>query len=342
MGRGGCGKGWKATSTTAPRTGNGWRCGPSREIDVEMMARIKDLFDPRLLNRGSSMAVSEIARIHHAAAGRPGPVCPLRALVSTRARPTGNWALEMDSPRGPSTRWCGWPGPGRDRPFYVEPYRLCLPAALRDSLSVRRGLRAVDRGSAAQNRGKVRRPAHGPLAAAIVFSHLLVSRGACGHRRRAVYLYEASGCAASFARRDLRFFGRLDKIERLARRPRRLLLQNIGKVFGEGNDASGWRSWPVASPCLLRAVERGHRAGAHRMAARSWCRGTKLLRRVARALACARSRALARRNIDALLGGQFDAFITNAAGCGSTLKEYHELLEDDPAYRDARGSSRGG
>ena len=25
--------------------------------------------------------------------------------------------------------------------------------------------------------------------------------------------------------------------------------------------------------------------------------------------------------------GGFDAIITNAAGCGSTLKEYHELLE---------------
>jgi glycolate oxidase iron-sulfur subunit len=41
---------------------------------------------------------------------------------------------------------------------------------------------------------------------------------------------------------------------------------------------------------------------------------------------------LARRNIDALLGGDYDAIITNAAGCGSTLKEYDELLEHDPEY----------
>ena len=41
---------------------------------------------------------------------------------------------------------------------------------------------------------------------------------------------------------------------------------------------------------------------------------------------------LARRNIDALAEGKFDAIITNAAGCGSTLKEYGELLEDDAAY----------
>ena len=44
------------------------------------------------------------------------------------------------------------------------------------------------------------------------------------------------------------------------------------------------------------------------------------------------ARKLARRNIDALLEGGFDAIITNAAGCGSTLKEYGELLADDPAY----------
>jgi glycolate oxidase iron-sulfur subunit len=42
--------------------------------------------------------------------------------------------------------------------------------------------------------------------------------------------------------------------------------------------------------------------------------------------------AMARRNIDAILGANYDAVVTNAAGCGSTLKEYHELLEHDPAY----------
>lgn len=44
------------------------------------------------------------------------------------------------------------------------------------------------------------------------------------------------------------------------------------------------------------------------------------------------ARELARKNIDALLNGGFDAIITNTAGCGSTLKEYHELLEHDAAY----------
>ncbi len=43
------------------------------------------------------------------------------------------------------------------------------------------------------------------------------------------------------------------------------------------------------------------------------------------------ARRLARQNIEALVDGGYDAIITNAGGCGSTLKEYNELLEDDPA-----------
>lgn len=41
---------------------------------------------------------------------------------------------------------------------------------------------------------------------------------------------------------------------------------------------------------------------------------------------------LARRMIDLFPPDQFDAFITNAGGCGSHLKQYGRLLADDPAY----------
>jgi glycolate oxidase iron-sulfur subunit len=48
------------------------------------------------------------------------------------------------------------------------------------------------------------------------------------------------------------------------------------------------------------------------------------------------ARILAKQNIDAVLAahtaGQLDAVITNAAGCGSTLKEYDDLFEHDPVY----------
>jgi len=42
---------------------------------------------------------------------------------------------------------------------------------------------------------------------------------------------------------------------------------------------------------------------------------------------------LARRQIDQFPPEQFDAIITNAAGCGSHLKHFATLLKDDPAYQ---------
>ncbi|MGZ4901138.1 MAG: (Fe-S)-binding protein [Candidatus Angelobacter sp.] len=44
------------------------------------------------------------------------------------------------------------------------------------------------------------------------------------------------------------------------------------------------------------------------------------------------ARTLARHNIDIFLGADYDAIVTNAAGCGSNMKEYDDLLESDPAY----------
>lgn len=53
-------------------------------------------------------------------------------------------------------------------------------------------------------------------------------------------------------------------------------------------------------------------------------------------------RELARRNIEAFEESGADYYIINAAGCGSTLKEYGHLLHDDPQWADraARFSSR--
>lgn len=44
------------------------------------------------------------------------------------------------------------------------------------------------------------------------------------------------------------------------------------------------------------------------------------------------ARKQARANIDEILSGEFDAIVTNAAGCGSTLKEYDDLLREDSLY----------
>jgi glycolate oxidase iron-sulfur subunit len=41
---------------------------------------------------------------------------------------------------------------------------------------------------------------------------------------------------------------------------------------------------------------------------------------------------MAKRTIDAFESADVDAIVTNAAGCGSNVKEYGHLLRDDPAY----------
>jgi glycolate oxidase iron-sulfur subunit len=46
------------------------------------------------------------------------------------------------------------------------------------------------------------------------------------------------------------------------------------------------------------------------------------------------AKTLARQMIDTFAGTQVDAVIINASGCGHTLKEYGQILQDDPVYAD--------
>ncbi len=47
------------------------------------------------------------------------------------------------------------------------------------------------------------------------------------------------------------------------------------------------------------------------------------------------ARRLARINIDAFLNAGVEKIVVASAGCGSTMKEYRDLLKDDPEYSDA-------
>ena len=46
------------------------------------------------------------------------------------------------------------------------------------------------------------------------------------------------------------------------------------------------------------------------------------------------SRTMARTNIDSLMAAGVEKIITSSAGCGSSMKEYSELLKDDPEYKE--------
>jgi glycolate oxidase iron-sulfur subunit len=46
------------------------------------------------------------------------------------------------------------------------------------------------------------------------------------------------------------------------------------------------------------------------------------------------ARELARKNVDAFFQTELDAIVVNSAGCGAFMKEYGELLADDPEYAE--------
>jgi len=46
------------------------------------------------------------------------------------------------------------------------------------------------------------------------------------------------------------------------------------------------------------------------------------------------ARQMARINIDVFLAAGVDLIVTSSAGCGSNMKEYHDLLADDPGYAE--------
>ena len=88
---------------------------------------------------------------------------------------------------------------------------------------------------------------------------------------------------------------------------------------------------------VVRRDQRGDRSRSRRQRVRGLQSAqARLLRRAADAHGRPwdAARDLARRNIDEFGPLDLDAIIINAAGCGSTLKEYGHLLADDPGYAE--------
>jgi len=109
--------------------------------------------------------------------------------------------------------------------------------------------------------------------------------------------------------------------------------RNIGRVFparGERKYRVAFLSGCIANVCFARLNEATVRVlQAHgcevTIPETQTCCGALHVHAGMRDAA----RKLARQNIDAVLDDKFDAIITNAGGCGSTLKEYDDLLPDD-------------
>jgi glycolate oxidase iron-sulfur subunit len=135
----------------------------------------------------------------------------------------------------------------------------------------------------------------------------------------------------------LKSFGRLADLERLtpaAERP--FFFDKIGRVF----PPEGRRRYRVAflAGCIANVSFARLNEATIRVLQKNGCEVT-----VSAGQGCcgalhvhAGLRELGRRqarcNIEVFERGNFDAIITNAAGCGSTVKEYPELFEHDPDW----------
>jgi glycolate oxidase iron-sulfur subunit len=187
---------------------------------------------------------------------------------------------------------------------------------------------------------RVKRPLGARILRSLVFDRLLPSRTLLRLAGAGMYVYQTYGLQKLVRGSGmLKLMGKLGQIEPLAppvETP--FFYRNMGRVF----PANGERRYRVAllSGCIANISFARLNEATVRVLQANGCEVT-----VHGGQTCCgalhvhaglkdSARKLARRNIDALLDGGFDAIITNAAGCGSTLKEYDELLEHDAAYAD--------
>ena len=251
--------------------------------------------------------------------------------------------LEMDSPRGRIYQMVQVAEGAPITPSYMEHIGLCLACRGCESAcpsGVRYG-RMVEDARAEIEAYRAEKAPRGAVARwlrSFVFHRLLESRVLLTAAGAALYLYQASGAKAVVRGIGLlRLLGRLGDLAQFAPTAEPpFFFSQIGRTFspqGERRYRVAFLSGCIANVCFARLNEATVRVlqknGCEVVIPQGQgCCGALHVHSGLREDA----RRLARRNIDAVAAGNFDAIITNAAGCGSTLKEYGDLLEDDPAY----------
>jgi len=249
--------------------------------------------------------------------------------------------LEMDSPRGRIYQMVQVANGRMDiSDSYVEHIDLCLACRACET-ACPSGVEYGKLVEAARAHIETVRPRPLParLLRGFIYKRLLVSPWLMQAAGNLVALYQRSGLQKLVRSTGLlKPLRRLDKLERLmppAERP--FFFDQIGKTFparGERRRRVALLAGCLANVSFARLNEATVRVLQQNgcevdVPAGQTCCGALHVHAGLRDL----GRRLARRNIDVFLAGRYDALITNAAGCGSTLKEYGELLEHDPQYR---------
>jgi len=249
--------------------------------------------------------------------------------------------VEMDSPRGRIYQMVQVAAGSPITPSYTEHIGLCLACRGCESAcpsGVRYGRMVED--ARAEIEARTQRPWLARQVRQFVFGRLLQSRSLLSIAGTMLYVAEISGLKAlGRALGQMRLLGRFGDLQQLtpsADPP--FFFSQIGRTFpaeGERRRRVAFMAGCIANVSFARLNEATVRVLQKNgcevvVSAGQGCCGALHLhsgiRGDARKLAC--------RNIDAVLDGGFDAIITNAAGCGSTLKEYGELLEDLPEYAE--------
>jgi glycolate dehydrogenase iron-sulfur subunit len=247
--------------------------------------------------------------------------------------------VEMDSPRGRIYQMVQVANGAAITPSYVEHIELCLACRGCETAcpsGVQYG-RLVE-AARAEIETRTRRPWRDRFLRRLVFRKLLPSRQNLEIAGGLLYLYQASG-----VKRLIGMLGvlpaRLREVESLAPE---IETPFFFAYYGKTLPAEGARRYRVAllGGCIANVSFARLNEATGRVLQKNGCEVSI----PANQTCCGalhvhagirdQARELARKNIDALLDGGYDAIITNAGGCGSTLKEYWELLEHDPEYAE--------
>jgi glycolate oxidase iron-sulfur subunit len=245
----------------------------------------------------------------------------------------------MDSPRGRIYQMAQVAAGAPITDAYMEHIGLCLACRGCESAcpsGVPYGRMVED--ARAQIEAQVQR---GPIARTLrsfVFKRLLQSRRMLAAAGAALYLYEASGL--KLLTRGLgmmHMLGRLGEVVELAPSAEPpFFFSQIGRTF----PAEGKRRYSVAfvAGCIANVAFARLNEATVRVLQKNGCQVT-----IPQQQGCcgalhlhsglrAEAEKLAQINVGAFSEGAFDAIVTNAAGCGSTLKEYGELLGTAAAH----------
>jgi glycolate oxidase iron-sulfur subunit len=245
----------------------------------------------------------------------------------------------MDSPRGRVYQMVQVAEGAPITPSYIQHIGLCLACRGCESAcpsGVRYGRMVED--ARAEIEARVPRGRMAQRVRRFFFNHLLESRTALTVAGTLLYIYQVSGLKALMRTAgSLHLAVRLGDLAQLAPSAEPpFFFSQIGSTFpakGATRHRVAFLAGCIANISFARLNEATVRVLQRNgcevvVSARQGCCGALHLH----SGLTEDARRLARRNIDAVLAGGFDAIITNAAGCGSTLKEYGDLLEDDPSY----------